>query len=73
MLKGYQVMAGYENLILGHAIPGQGEDGIRTNDSRMTPRVKVDRARTVESELKHDAIADMTDSATYKVSCSIAP
>lgn len=36
MIKGYQVMCGYENLIFGAAIPGLGgANGIMRGDSRL--------------------------------------
>jgi hypothetical protein len=73
MVKGYQVMAGYENLILGSAIPGQAEDGIRVNDSRLTAKVKADIDSVTEADLKHDAVAKMRNDATCKVSCAAAP
>jgi hypothetical protein len=73
MVKGYQVMAGYENLILGSAIPGQGEDGIRPNDSRLTARVTTDRESETEAELKHEVVADMGRDAKCKVPCAAAP
>jgi hypothetical protein len=51
MVKGYQVMAGYDNLILGSAIPGQGKDGILVGDSRLTAK------RKAEEELVEDVKA----------------
>lgn len=54
MVKGYHVTAGYENLILGSAIPGQGSDGIIPGDSRMTAKIEVKIQQVVETKPKDE-------------------
>ncbi|KAF2741771.1 hypothetical protein M011DRAFT_413880 [Sporormia fimetaria CBS 119925] len=45
VVTGYQVFGGYENLIMGSAIPGLGgKDGIALNDSRFVNDTSDDKA-----------------------------
>jgi hypothetical protein len=41
MVKGYEIMGGYDNLILGQGVPGYGKDGISELDSRLKRNVNT--------------------------------
>lgn len=47
LVKGYEVMAGYDNLILGRAVPGQGADGILVEDRRLGGKRKAEDVEDV--------------------------
>ena len=47
LVKGYEVMAGYDNLILGRAVPGQGADGILVGDRRLGGKRKAENVENV--------------------------
>jgi hypothetical protein len=40
LVKGYEVMGGYDNLILGSGVPVYGRDGISERDSRLKKNVQ---------------------------------
>ncbi|KAL5121165.1 hypothetical protein ACEQ8H_001017 [Pleosporales sp. CAS-2024a] len=42
MVKGYQIMGGYDNLIMGAAVPRQGKDGIMNTDKRLNVKRKFE-------------------------------
>jgi hypothetical protein len=49
VVKGYHIMAGYDNLIFGAAVPGLGKDGIMAGDARLTAKSDGEEKK-VESE-----------------------
>lgn len=38
LVKGYHIMAGYDNLVYGARVPGIGSDGIMPGDSRLASK-----------------------------------
>jgi hypothetical protein len=40
LVKGYEIMGGYDNLILGTGLPGYGKDGILETDGRLMRNVE---------------------------------
>jgi hypothetical protein len=68
MVKGYQVMAGYDNLIMGSAIPGQGKDGISVKDGRLTAKRKAEDE--VEEEDAPSKKVCVEDEASCDKSCA---
>jgi hypothetical protein len=62
MVKGYEIMGGYDNLILGHGVPGYGNDGISELDSRLKKNMKTEESAVQQSE-KADSAVDVEVSA----------
>jgi hypothetical protein len=40
LVKGYHIMAGYDNVIFGAGVPGVGSDGIMAGDARLNAKMK---------------------------------
>lgn len=40
LVKGYHIMAGYDNVIFGAGIPGVGSDGIMAGDARLNAKME---------------------------------
>jgi hypothetical protein len=62
MVKGYEIMGGYDNLILGQGVPGYGKDGISELDSRLKKNMKTEESVMQQSE-KADSAVDVEVSA----------
>jgi hypothetical protein len=62
LVKGYEIMGGYDNLILGQGVPGYGRDGISELDSRLKKNAKTDESALQRSE-KADSAIDVAVSA----------
>jgi hypothetical protein len=58
VVKGYHIMAGYDNLIFGAAVPGLGKDGIMAGDARLTAKSDGEEKK-VESEKMCPAVDGM--------------
>lgn len=62
LVKGYEVMGGYDNLIFGRGIPGYGRDGISELDSRLKKNAKSEESVVQQNE-KADSAVDVAVSA----------
>jgi hypothetical protein len=70
LVKGYEVMAGYDNLILGRAIPGQGGDGILVGDRRLGGKRKAEENEEVEGAArKKMRVGDEEETGGEVVAC----
>ena len=59
LVKGYHIMAGYDNLIFGAGVPFLGSDGIMAGDSRLT----VKKVSEVQKEFNDEKVGYGTDDA----------
>ncbi|KAH3948013.1 hypothetical protein HBH53_108430 [Parastagonospora nodorum] len=70
LVKGYEVMAGYDNLILGRAVPGQGGDGILVGDRRLGGKRKAEEDGEVEgAACKKMRVGDKEEEGGEDVAC----
>jgi hypothetical protein len=52
LVEGYSVMAGYDNLIFGPAVPGMGSDGLMKGDERLPKKVVVEKEDKVGAQVE---------------------
>jgi hypothetical protein len=50
LVAGYEVMAGYDNLIFGSGVPGWGIDGILEGDRRL--KMNMEKSEQVDQRLE---------------------
>jgi hypothetical protein len=62
LVKGYEIMGGYDNLILGQGVPVYGRDGISELDSRLKKNARNDESEAQLNE-KADSAIDVGMSA----------
>jgi len=50
LVKGYHIMAGYDNVIFGAGVPGVGRDGIMAGNARLNARVESAMGEIIEEK-----------------------
>jgi hypothetical protein len=50
LVKGYHIMAGYDNVIFGAGVSGVGSDGIMAGDARLNVKMKHEMEKKEEVE-----------------------
>jgi hypothetical protein len=56
LVKGYEIMGGYDNLILGRGVPEYGSDGILETDKRLRRNVERREKVLLESTRKDSGV-----------------